>query len=204
MHLEISRFVQKHPVPCSPAFVLCAVLSRVRGPTIQPMTPVLGQIHSTKSTRPPLRRSRYRYIGSVAWQPSESEKPRTPGPECPTSSPNVLAVAPQPGLPLPCPRFQDGGIPQSLHATLSRVVTWPLHGSQPSGWRCLRHGIGSSHGWRHNTCAALEQWVRSNCLIMFLNGTGEPFFKSSPGGCSGFHRRVRAVNGRGGVLPGVK
>ena len=71
-----------------------------------------------------------------------------PGPECPTSSPNVLAVAPQPGLPLPCPRFQDGGIPQSLHASLSRVVTWPLHGSQPSGWRCLRHGIGSSHGWR--------------------------------------------------------
>ena len=49
----------------------------------------------------------------------------------------------------------------------------------------------------HNTCAALEEWVRSNCLIMFLNGTGEPFFKSSPSGCSGFHRRVRAVNGRG-------
>ena len=49
----------------------------------------------------------------------------------------------------------------------------------------------------HNSCAALEEWVRSNCLIMFLNGTGEPFFKSSPSGCSGFHRRVRAVNGRG-------
>ena len=112
----------------------------------------------------------------------------------------MLAVAPQPGLPLPCPRFQDGGIPQSLHATLSRVVTRPLHGSQPSGWRCLRHGMWSSH----NSCATLEQWARSNCLIMFLDGTREPFFKSSPSGCSGFHRRVRAVNGRGGVLPGVK
>ena len=55
----------------------------------------------------------------------------------------------------------------------------------------------------HNSCATLEQWARSNCLIMFLDGTGESFFKRSPAsahlwsGCSGFHRRVRAVNGRG-------
>ena len=56
----------------------------------------------------------------------------------------------------------------------------------------------------HNSCATLEQWARSDCLIMFLDGTGEPFFKSSPSGCSSFHRRVRPVNGRGGVLPGVK
>ena len=56
----------------------------------------------------------------------------------------------------------------------------------------------------HNSCATLEQWARSDCLIMFLDGTGEPFFKSSPSGCSGFHRRVRAVNGRGGGLPGVE
>ena len=29
--------------------------------------------------------------------------------------------------------------------------------------------------WSHNSCAALEDWARSICLIMFLDGTGGPF-----------------------------
>ena len=100
-----------------------------------------------------------------------------PGHEGPTSSPNVLAVAPHPGLPLPCLRFQDGGTTQSLHDR-NFARSRHLHGSQPSGWVPAAWDVVEPQ-LTHNSYATLEQWARSGCLIMFLNGTGEPFFKSS-------------------------
>ena len=44
----------------------------------------------------------------------------------------------------------------------------------PAAWDVVEPRVA------HNTCAALEEWVRSNCLITFLDGTGEPFFSSDP------------------------
>ena len=147
VHLEISRFAQKHPVPCSPALVLCAALSRVRGPTIQPLTPVLGQIQGTKSTSPPWRTSRYRYVGSVASHPSELEKPRTQAPNAQLPpqtcsqllhSQAFLSLVPGSRALVPPSRFMP------LCQESSRG-----HFMGPSRVdRCLRHGMGSSQGWR--------------------------------------------------------
>ena len=129
------------------ALSLCAALSRVRGPTIQPLTPVLGQIQGTKSTSPPWRTSRYRYVGSVAWHPSESEKPRTQAPNAQLPPQTCSQLLPSQAF-LSLVPGSRALVPPSRFMPLCQESSRG-HFMGPSRVdRCLRHGMGSSHGWR--------------------------------------------------------
>ena len=158
------------------ALVLCAALSRVRGPTLQPLTPFLGQILGTKSTSPPPRTSRYRYVGSVAWH-----------------HPSRRSLAPRPRMPNFLPKRARSCSPARPSSPLSQVPGRWYHPVASCPFVRSRHVATSwvpaqwmevPAAWdvvellvAHNSCATLEQWTTSNCLITFLDGTGEPFFK---------------------------
>ena len=77
----------------------------------------------------------------------------------------------------------------------------------PAAWEVVEPRV------KHNSCDTLKEWAKSNCLIMFLDGTGGPF-SSDPvlrrcGWCVAVldFSDVFApslVFGRGGGLPGAK
>ena len=51
----------------------------------------------------------------------------------------------------------------------------------PAAWDVVEPRVA------HNSYAALDQWARNNCLIMFLDGTGQSFPASAlqlRSGCS--------------------
>ena len=141
---------------------LCGILAReLLGPTIQSLTPVPGQIQGTKIASPlPIR-----------W-PIRVGEASFPGPECPTSSPHVLVV-PRSSSPLSqVPGWWYYPVASCTFVRSRHVATsWV-----PAQWmECLRHGMWSNHRWRTTPALPVEQWVNSNCLIMFLDKTGQSF-----------------------------
>ena len=75
------------------------------------------------------------------------------------------------------------------------------HGPSRVDGGAFRHAMWSTHAWSTIRRETLKEWVKCNCLITFLDGTGGPFSqwpRTSPlwpgCGCSWFHRCVRTTS----------